>query len=332
MKVSCVIPCYRSGASLQQVVADIGKVMATRPEVDYEIILVNDNPPDATWDLIRRLRQGDPHIHGVCFSRNFGQHSALMAGYRQVTGDIAVSLDDDGQNPPAEMFRLIDAIDGEHDVVYADYPHKEHSRFRNLGSRMTNRMFTWMLDKPKELYLASYWAAKRFVIDQMIRCESPFPFVDGLALQATTRIINVPVDHLPRAEGRSGYTLFSLFRLWMNAFTSFSVKPLRIATFTGVGFAAIGLIVGIVLVIMKLRGMDFNEGWTSLTALMLFLFGVLMIMMGLVGEYVGRIFISLNRNPQYVIEFDTERESRSAACARETSRPAAEPAQERSPQ
>ena len=312
MRISCVIPCYHSQLTISAVVADIHQVMAAHGQQDYEIILVNDNPPDETWDTIQRLRREDARVHGLCFSRNFGQHSALMAGYRQVTGDIVVSLDDDGQNPPAEMFRLIDAVDGKHDVVYADYPRKQHTWFRNLGSRMTNRMFTWMLEKPKELYLASYWAAKRFVIEEMIRCESPFPFVDGLALQTTTRIINVPVDHLPRAEGESGYSVFSLLRLWTNAFTSFSVKPLRIATMVGFITAFAGLVVGLILVIMKLRGMDFNEGWTSLVALMLFLFGVLMAMLGLVGEYVGRIFISINRRPQYVIEFDTEREAERA--------------------
>lgn len=312
MRISCVIPCYHSQLTISAVVADIHQVMAAHGQQDYEIILVNDNPPDETWDTIQRLRREDARVHGLCFSRNFGQHSALMAGYRQVTGDIVVSLDDDGQNPPAEMFRLIDAVDGKHDVVYADYPRKQHTWFRNLGSRMTNRMFTWMLEKPKELYLASYWAAKRFVIEEMIRCESPFPFVDGLALQTTTRIINVPVDHLPRAEGESGYSVFSLLRLWTNAFTSFSVKPLRIATMMGFVTSFAGLVVGLILVIMKLRGMDFNEGWTSLVALMLFLFGVLMAMLGLVGEYVGRIFISINRRPQYVIEFDTEEEAERA--------------------
>ena len=151
MKISCVIPCYHSDRTLAHVVAEIGRVMDSRPELDYEIILINDNPPDETWRLIQRLREENSRIHGICFSRNFGQHSALMAGYRQVTGDIIVSLDDDGQNPPSEMFRLIDAIDGEHDVVYADYPTKQHTRFRNLGSRLTNRMFTWMLNKPKDL-------------------------------------------------------------------------------------------------------------------------------------------------------------------------------------
>ncbi len=307
MKISCVIPCYHSGKTLGHVVSGIEETMASRPENEYEIILVNDNPPDETWDLIRRLQAANPRIHGVCFSRNFGQHSALMAGYRRVSGDVVVSLDDDGQNPPSEMFRLIDALDGRHDIVYADYPKKEHSFVRNLGSKLNDRMFCWLLDKPRNLYLASYWAAKRFVIDEMIRCENPFPFVDGLALQAASRIRNVPVDHLPREEGKSGYTIFSLIRLWTNAFTSFSIKPLRIATFLGGSTAAGGIVVGLVLVVRKLiLREEIDAGWTSMVALLLLLFGVLMVVMGLVGEYVGRIFLSINRKPQYVVAFETE--------------------------
>ena len=304
--VSCVIPCYHSELTLPKVVEGIRKTFAARPDYDYEIILVNDNPPDDTWRTIESLIREDPRIHGICFSRNFGQNSALRAGYRQVHGAIVVSLDDDGQNPPEEMFRLIDAMDEDHDLVYADYTRKHHSRFRNLGSSLTNRMFTWMLGKPKELYLASYFAAKRFVIDELVRCESPFPFVDGLALRSTTRYLNVPVDHLDRAEGKSGYTIPGLFRLWTNAFTSFSVKPLRIATFTGCLSSIAGVLLGILLIIRKLVLRDVvDEGWTSLMAVMLILSGIMMMMMGLVGEYVGRVFITMNRSPQYVIKYDS---------------------------
>ncbi len=306
--IRCVIPCYHSEETLPKVVAGIRKTFAARPEYDYEIILINDNPPDETWHVIEEMSRNDSRIHGICFSRNFGQHSALMAGYRLVRGGIIVSLDDDGQNPPQEMFRLIDAMDEEHDLVYADYTRKHHSRFRNWGSSLTNRMFTWMLGKPKELYLASYYAARRFVIDEMVRCESPFPFVDGLALRSTTRYLNVPVDHLDRQEGKSGYTILGLFRLWTNAFTSFSVKPLRIATFTGCLSSVAGVLLGIILIIRKLILRDHvDEGWTSLMAMMLILSGILMMMMGLVGEYVGRIFITMNRSPQYVIKYDTEK-------------------------
>ena len=307
--VSCVIPCYHSAKTIGKVVAGIEDVFAAHPEWDYEIILVNDNPPDETWEVIRELSEENPKIHGICFSRNFGQHAALMAGYRQVNGEIVVSLDDDGQNPPEQMFRLIGAIDGEHDLVYASEPEAPKAIWRVAGSKMTNRMFSWLMGKPRELYLSSYYAAKRFVIEEMVRCESPFPYVDGLALRSTSRYVNVHVDSREREEGESGYTLFKLFKLWTNAFTAFSVKPLRIATLVGGGVSIIGVVMGVFLIVHKLIWKDaIDTGWTSLMAMMLFLFGVLMMMMGLVGEYVGRIFMAMNRSPQYVIKLDTKRE------------------------
>ena len=223
--VSCVIPCYHSEKTIGKVTAGIEAVFAAHPAWDYEIILVNDNPPDGTWSVIQDLCAANPKIHGICFSRNFGQHAALMAGYRNVNGDIVVSLDDDGQNPPEQMFRLIDAIDGEHDIVYASEPDVPKAWWRRAGSKMTNRMFSWLMNKPRDLYLSSYFAAKRFVIEDMVRCQSPFPYVDGLALQTTTRYRNVQVDSREREEGQSGYTLRTLIKLWTNGLTAFSIKP-----------------------------------------------------------------------------------------------------------
>ena len=304
--VSCVIPCYHSEKTIGKVTAGIEAVFAAHPGWDYEIILVNDNPPDETWDVILRLCEDNPKIHGLCFSRNFGQHAALMAGYRHVNGGIVVSLDDDGQNPPEQMFRLIGGIDGKHDLVYASEPEAPKEWWRVAGSKMTNRMFSWLLGKPKELYLSSYYAAKRFVIDEMVRCESPYPYVDGLALLSTTQYQNVAVDTREREEGESGYTFRSLVKLWTNGFTAFSVKPLRIATAAGACVSVIGVLLGILLIIQKLIWRDaINAGWTSLMAVMLLLFGILMMIMGMVGEYVGRIFVTMNRSPQYVIKLDS---------------------------
>ena len=311
--VSCVIPCYHSEKTIGKVTAGIEAVFAAHPAWDYEIILVNDNPPDGTWSVIQQLCDANPKIHGICFSRNFGQHAALMAGYRNVNGDIVVSLDDDGQNPPEQMFRLIDAIDGEHDIAYASEPEVAKAWWRRAGSKMTNRMFSWLMNKPRDLYLSSYFAAKRFVIEDMVRCQSPFPYVDGLALQTTTRYRNVQVDSREREEGQSGYTLKTLIKLWSNGLTAFSIKPLRIATVTG-GIASLaGFLMGLILIIRKIIWRDaIDEGWTSLMALMLLLFGILMMVMGLVGEYVGRIFVTMNRSPQYIIKHDTREPAKDA--------------------
>lgn len=300
--ISFVIPCYHSAKTIEAVVRDIINTVAQRSEYTYEIILVNDNPPDDTWDVIRALCKNNPNIHGVCFSKNFGQHSALMAGYRRVTGDIVVSLDDDGQNPPSELFKLVDALDETTDLAYANYTQKKHSLFRNIGSRINDKMVQWLLNKPKELYLASYFAAKRFVVDEMCRCENPFPYIDGLALRSTSGYKNVDITHKERTMGKSGYSFVKLLVLWLNGLTSFSVKPLRIATFSGFCISLLGFVLAMFIVIQKLILREsVSAGWPSLMTVVLILDGAIMMMLGLIGEYVGRIYVTMNKSPQYVI-------------------------------
>lgn len=302
-KISFVIPCYNSAQTVGNVVRDIVDTVLARREFQYEIILVNDNPPDDTWRVICEMCRNNPNIHGVCFTKNFGQHAALMAGYRKVTGDIVVSLDDDGQTPPQEMFKLIDALNEKTDLVYAKYIQKKRSLFRNFGSKVNDWMVQWLLDKPKELYLASYYAAKRFIIDEMVKCENPFPYIDGLALRSTSEYINVDIVHKERAAGNSGYSIAKLVGLWMNGLTSFSVKPLRIATFSGFCISLFGLVLAIIIIIQKLILKDaVSAGWPSLMTVVLILDGAIMIMLGLVGEYVGRIYVTMNKSPQYVIK------------------------------
>lgn len=302
-KISFVIPCYHSAQTVGNVVRDIVDTVLVRSEFQYEIILVNDNPPDDTWRVICEMCRNNPNIHGICFTKNFGQHAALMAGYRKVTGDIVVSLDDDGQNPPQEMFKLIDALNEKTDLVYAKYIQKKRSLFRNFGSKVNDWMVQWLLNKPKELYLASYYAAKRFIIDEMVKCENPFPYIDGLALRSTSEYINVDIVHKERAAGNSGYSIAKLVGLWMNGLTSFSVKPLRIATFSGFCISLFGLVLAIIIIIQKLILKDaVSAGWPSIMTVVLILDGAIMIMLGLVGEYVGRIYITMNKSPQYVIK------------------------------
>ena len=302
-KISFVIPCYHSAQTVGNVVRDIVDTVLVRSEFQYEIILVNDNPPDDTWRIICEMCRNNPNIHGICFTKNFGQHAALMAGYRKVTGDIVVSLDDDGQNPPQELFKMIDALNEKTDLVYAKDIQKKRSLFRNFGSKVNDWMVQWLLNKPKELYLASYYAAKRFIIDEMVKCENPFPYIDGLALRSTSEYINVDIVHKERAAGNSGYSIAKLLGLWMNGLTSFSVKPLRIATFSGFCISLIGLVLAIIIIIQKLILKDaVFAGWPSIMTVVLILNGAIMMMIGLVGEYVGRIYVTMNKSPQYVIK------------------------------
>lgn len=301
MKVSFVIPCYRSAQTLPVVVEEIRDTMTNRLGKDYEIILVNDASPDDTFDVIQRLCEEDPNIVGVDFAKNFGQHSGLMAGMNLSSGDVVVCMDDDGQTPASEVGKLLEKIEEGYDVVYARYEHKMHSKFRNFGSRVNSLMTEKLLDKPRELYLSSYFAVKRFVVEEMIQYRNAFPFVDGLLLRTTGNICNVDIPHRMRIAGSSGYTLKKLIGLWVNGFTAFSVKPLRMATYVGSITAMAGFLYAIYTIINKIVDPTVPVGWSSTMAVLLALGGMILLVLGLIGEYIGRMYICQNQSPQYVI-------------------------------
>ncbi len=305
--VSFVIPCYRSEKTLEAVINEIEETMNGNIDYDYEILLVNDGSPDNTWDVIRKIaaERDKDKIIGINFAKNFGQHAALMAGLGRSKGDYVVCLDDDGQTPANEVFKLLNALENGADAVYARYGHKQHSLFRNFGTAMNEWMASVMLGKPKELFVSSYFAVRRFVVNEMVKYESSYPYVIGLVLRTTKRIVNVDVNHRKREVGASGYTFSKLMALWINGFTAFSIKPLRIATLSGTIFAFLGFLYGIFTVIKKFVNPNVPVGFSALMSAMIFIGGMLMLMMGMVGEYLGRVYISQNRNPQYVIRETT---------------------------
>ena len=299
--VSFIIPCYRSAGTITSVVEEINRSMELLPEYRHEIVLVNDCSPDDTFAVIEALASGDKRITAVDLAKNFGQHAAIMAGLSHCSGDYVVGLDDDGQTPADEVGKLLSKLEEGYDVVYASYGHhKQHSFFRNFGSWLNGKMTEIMLGKPRELSLTSYFAAQRFIIDEMLRYEHCFPYVMGLVLRSTKNICNVPVNHRQRQEGRSGYNLSKLLNLWMNGFTSFSIKPLRLATYMGCLTAFAGFIYAVIIVIRYFTIHLAPLGWSSTTALLLILGGIILLVLGLVGEYVGRIFMCVNASPQYV--------------------------------
>ena len=299
--VSFVIPCYRSEQTIGGVVEEINSTMADLPQYTYEIILVNDASPDNTFEAIRDLCQKQSNICGINLAKNFGQHAALMAGFHYVHGEIVVCLDDDGQTPANEVGKLLNGIEEGADVVYARYTTKQHSAFRNFGSKVNELMTRVMLGKPKELYISSYFAAKRFVVEEMTRYQNPYPYVIGLVLRSTKKIINVEVTHREREVGTSGYTIGKLLNLWFNGFTAFSVKPLRLATVMGIASACVGFLYGIYTIIKKFVNPDVVIGFSALMAAVVFFGGLILLMLGIIGEYIGRIYISLNNSPQFVI-------------------------------
>jgi undecaprenyl-phosphate 4-deoxy-4-formamido-L-arabinose transferase len=300
-KISFVIPCYGSEKSITGVVGEIDNLMRNHDDYDYEVVLVNDCSPDNVWEKISGLTENRKDIKALSLAKNFGQHSALMAGYGVADGDIIVSLDDDGQSPVDETFKLIEKMDEGFDVVYARYYKLKETFVRRVGSWLSNKMAEVLIEKPKGILGSSFYVMKRFIAEEMLKYRNSYPFVGGLVFRSTKSIANVYVEHRDRVDGTSGYTFFKLLKLWLNGFTAFSVKPLRVSSLIGVLCAIIGFIFGIVSVIRKLIIPDINVGWTSTISVMLFIGGLIMLMLGMIGEYIGRIYISLNNAPQYVI-------------------------------
>lgn len=300
-KISYVIPCYRSEKTIESVITEIEETMSFLQNYTYEIVLVNDGSPDNTWGKICEIVKDHKYVRGFNFAKNFGQHAALMAGLNNVTGDIIICLDDDGQTPANEATKLIRAIEDGADAVYAKYDNKKHSAFRNFGTAMNEWMTEVMLGKPKKLYVSSYFAVRRFVVDEMIKYKGSYPYVIGLVLRTTKNIVNVDVNHRSREIGTSGYNFAKLLGLWVNGFTAFSIKPLRIATIMGCVFAFIGFIYGIYTIIKRFVLPDIPAGFSALMAAIIFFGGMTMLMLGMAGEYIGRTYISINENPQYVV-------------------------------
>lgn len=298
-KISFVIPCYRSENTIAGVVNEIEKTVGT--SYTYEIILVNDCSPDNTYCVIKKLASENLHVRGINLLKNFGQASAIMAGLHHTTGDIIVCLDDDGQSPVDGLPLMLQKIEDGYDLVYADYYEKKGSSFRLFGSKMNELMMNVLLNKPKDIIVNSFFACTRVVVNEVLNYKSAFPYLPGLMLRTTRNMVNVKVNHRERLEGESGYTLAKLLGLWLNGFTSFSVKPLRIAALIGVFFSFLGFLFLAVVIGRKLLDPTIQIGWTSLISITMFFDGLILIVLGLVGEYVGRIYLCINSTPQFVI-------------------------------
>ena len=299
--LSIVVPVYNGASTIGELV---NALRALDVAGGLEIVLVVDGSPDNSLEVCKKLA-ADPGapIVLLSLSRNYGEHNAVMAGLARARGGYVITMDDDLQNPPGEVKRLFEyARDGAYDAVYTYYEEKKHAAWRNLGSRFTNWCADYLIDKPKGLYLSSFRCLSAFVRDQITASyEGPYPYVDGLVFQVTQNVGRLQVAHLPRVEGRSNYTIRRLFRLWLSMFSNFSVIPLRFATLFGIVFGALGALAAVIVVAEAISDHKPPQGWASLMVAVLVLAGVQLIVVGLIGEYLGRMFLAVNRKPQYLV-------------------------------
>jgi glycosyltransferase involved in cell wall biosynthesis len=298
--LSFVIPLYFSGDTIRPLVE---KIEGLSVDGGHEIVLVNDGSRDDTGAVCRAiLNEAKVPVTYVEHARNFGEHNAVLTGWRHARGKHIVNLDDDGQNPPEEALRLWQKAKADDlDVVYGWYTEKKHARWRNAGSWMTNKMTNWTLDKPEGFYLSSFRCVSAFAARETAANGGPFPYIDGLLLQVTQRIGSLEVTHAERAAGKSGYTLRRLVRLWASSFMNFSVMPLRIATFLGMMLGAAGVLAIGGVVYLWATGQGPVFGWGSLMAALLLFSGMQLLLLGVIGEYLGRMFLTINQRPQAVV-------------------------------
>ena len=297
--LSIIIPVYNGAGTIKALVNHLKKELSV--VFDLEIVLVNDGSSDDSAKVCLDISGKDAKVKFIDLSRNFGEHNAVMAGLNFCSGDVAVIVDDDFQNPPSEIIKLIDEIDKGYDVVYSYYSKKEHSYLRNLGSNFNNIVATILIGKPRKLYLSTFKVVSRFVINELIKYTGPYPYIDGIILRITRNYSTVLVQHNPRQAGKSGYTIHKLIALWLNMFTNFSILPLRITTITGFVFAIVGFVGAVIFLYERIQDPDLPVGWASLIISLFVISGVQLMGIGMIGEYLGRMFMSENGKPQFVV-------------------------------
>ena len=302
MIVSVVIPCYRSSQTIEAVVDEIIETVNKRPGNDYQIVLVNDCSPDNTYEVIERICRKDSRIVGVDMSRNFGQETAIVAGLGFASGDVVVVMDDDGQCPTPEMWKLIDKVNEGYDIVYSRFAVKHTSFFKKFTSDLHGKISEAIGVKPKGIALSSFWALSPFCAEQLSKYHSPFTSRGGYLMRITQRFANVDIDQQrERLAGSSGYNLKKLFALWFSNFTNFSIVPIRAMANIGWILALAGFVFGLILIIRKLILPTVMIGYTSIMASLMFIGGLIIAMIGFIGEYIGRTYMTVSGMPQYIV-------------------------------
>lgn len=300
MLVSIVVPCYNSEGSVGELVDLCEEEFDRLDGYECEIILVNDYSKDRTFETIRMCAEKYSNVKGINLAKNFGQHAAIMAGLHYVSGELVVGMDDDLQNHPSQIPQFIEKLNEGYDVVFGVFKERKFSWFKNLTGAVS-RFFLWhLLERPKDIQMSSFWLARRFVIDKVKEYEGEQVFIQILFFRTTHNIANIEIDHYEREYGKSNYTFGKGLKLFLFCI-NFTALPLRLSTLFGMAFSSIGLIGALVVLIRKLLHPSIAMGWASVMCAMLVFFGIMFFMVGILGEYVGKIILNVNKTPQFVV-------------------------------
>ena len=300
MLVSIVIPCYNSEHTIGKVVELAIEEFNKLEKYDCEFVLVNDYSRDGTWNSITALAEEHPNVKGINLAKNFGQHNAIMAALNYTEGDLIIGMDDDMQNHPSQIPQFLDKIEEGYDIVFGVFKERKFSAFKNFTGAVSRFLLWHLLDRPKDIQMSSFWCCRRYVRDEVVKYDGYNTFLQVLFFRTTHNIANIEIEHFEREVGSSNYN----FRRGLNLFLSclnFTVIPLRAATFFGTLFSAAGFIGAVVVLVRKLLDPTIAIGWSSLMCAMLVFFGIAFLMLGIIGEYLGKLMLNINKTPQFVI-------------------------------
>ncbi len=300
MRISIVVPCYNSEGTIEKLVEECVEEFGSGTGYELEIVLVNDYSRDGTFAAITRIAKKYPFVKGVNLSKNFGQHGALMCGFRYVTGDVVAGIDDDLQNHPVQIKELLAKMQEGYDIVFGVYKKRNFGFFKNITGAISQFLLFRLIDRPKDVEMSSFWVARRYVIEELKNYRGNDAFVQLLFARTTHNMTQVPVDHYAREIGTSNYTFRKGLKLFMT-FISFSTIPLQIATLLGTVFSSVGFLAALVVLIRKLIWPDIHIGWSSIMCIILIVAGITFLMLGVIGEYVGKLIMTVNHNPLYVV-------------------------------
>jgi glycosyltransferase involved in cell wall biosynthesis len=300
MKIDIVIPVYNSESCL----VELSKQLSEKLEnISHRIIYVNDNSPDNSWALLKQFSKNDNNVIAINLAKNFGQDCAIMAGLSHTDGDYIVIMDDDLQHDPAAISFLLDnIIKSKSHVTYANFRQKNQSIIKNCGSWLNDKVANIVLKKPHDIYLSPFKILKKSLVDKIIQYDGPYPYIDGLIFRYTTNITQVLVSHHKRFSGKSNYSIAKSISVWLRVLTNFSVIPLRISTYVGIFSSLIGFLLGILFIALHFLEIDSPEGWPSLMVSVLFIGGIQLMGLGIIGEYVGRSYLFQSKEPQFIID------------------------------